>query len=494
MLRRRIPRWSAALTLLAAALLMAASAQARELPDFTDLAKEAGPAVVNISTVRMVKPSNMQFRFHGPQGPQGPGGERGMPGQQSPLEEFFEQFERFFGPQMPQRPRKTRSLGSGFIMSKDGYVVTNNHVVAQAETIEVILRGEEDPVSAEIVGRDPETDLALIKIDVDRDLPVLEFGSSEEADVGEWVVAIGNPFGLDHSVTSGIVSAKGRIIGAGAFDDFIQTDASINPGNSGGPLLNMDGEVIGINTAIVATGQGIGFAVSSDLARDVIQQLRDKGKVARGWLGVTIQPVDEKLAKALGLDEARGALIASVSQGDPAAEAGLQAGDVITAVDGEPIEDSQELVRTIASMKPGQDVSLKVWRKGESMTRQVTLGERDLQRQAEAEQQPSPQPDESRLGLAVKPVGEREARALGMEEARGLLVSGVAPGSPAQEAGLAPGDVILEVNQQTVDTVQAMQQIIRTAAEEDGMLLLLVTRQGRTLFRTLELPQEDAGQ
>jgi serine protease Do len=290
------------------------------LPDFTDLAEQAGKAVVNISTTKNIVSGNEQMRELFKKAPK-----------DSPFRDFFDQF---FGGQDMQ-PRKQTSLGSGFIISQDGYIVTNNHVVAGADAIKVKLLDREKLYDAKIIGRDPETDLALLKINAGSGLPVLSFGDSDATRVGEWVLAIGNPFGLGHTVTAGIISAKGRHIGAGPFDNFLQTDASINPGNSGGPLLNMDSRVVGINTAIVPNGQGIGFATPSTLANKIIQQLKDHKKITRGWLGVSMQELDENTARAVGLKETKGVLVAHVIPGDPAAKGGVKIGDVILKVGGQ---------------------------------------------------------------------------------------------------------------------------------------------------------------
>ncbi|MFO8032244.1 MAG: DegQ family serine endoprotease [Desulfohalobiaceae bacterium] len=444
-----------------------------ELPEFSNLAKDAGPAVVNISTVKVVETSQRLNRFFQPFE------------EKSPLNEFFKEF---FG-EMPQQKRRQNSLGSGFIISQDGYVVTNNHVIARADEIKVTLQGGEDSIPAEVVGRDPETDLALLKIDTDKKLPVLEFGDSEELDVGQWVVAIGNPFGLDHTVTAGIISAKGRVIGAGPYDNFLQTDASINPGNSGGPLLNLEGKVVGINTAIVSSGQGIGFAIPSNMAREVIEQLQEYQKVRRGWLGVTIQDVDKNTAKALGLPKAKGALIASVQEGDPAHEAGLRPGDVIVEVDGEPVRDAGELTRRIGNMQPGQEVEIVFWRKGQERSVQLTLGERDLETARRGEkQEPGPERADF-LGMQVKQVNEEEARSLDLPAVQGLLVTDVEEGSPAAQADVRRGDVILEANGQSVNQTKELQEVLEGDAQDKGVVMLLISRQGQNLFRTIPMPE-----
>ncbi len=449
-----------------------------ELQEFSDLARKAGSAVVNVSTVRTVEGGQRMERFFN----------QIPPGQDNPFKDFFDQFERFFGDQQRQ-PRQQSSLGSGFIISSDGFVVTNNHVIEGADEILVNLRGDEESFEAELVGRDPETDLALLKIEVDRDLPTLSFGDSEKMDIGNWVLAIGNPFGLDHTVTAGIISAKGRVIGSGPYDDFIQTDASINPGNSGGPLLNLDGEVVGINTAIVATGQGIGFAIPSSLAKDVIDQLKRYSKVKRGWLGVTIQNVDENTARALGLGEPKGALVSSVQPGDPADTAGVRTGDVILEINGQPIEDAGDLTRQVGAMDPGERIGMTLWRDNATSEVTVTLGERDLTQTADRPDQEQ-EPQDLALGLQLRPVTEREAEALGMETVRGLLVAGVADGSLAAENDIRPGDVVLEANGKAVDSVNEFRQVLETDAREKGVVMLLLKRRGQNFFVTIPLDEE----
>ena len=436
-----------------------------------DLARKAGPAVVNVtSTKKMKLPDKMKDLLE-------------KHGKGTPFEDFFDKFKDFL-PEGPEgKPREQTSHGSGFIVSKDGYVVTNNHVVEDALGIDVRLRGVETPLKAEVVGRDPETDLALLKIDAGKDLPVLEFGDSEELEIGQWVVAIGNPFGLDHTVTAGIISAKGRAIGAGPYDDFIQTDASINPGNSGGPLLNMDGEVIGINTAIVAGGQGIGFAVPSAMAENIVQQLRKNKEVLRGWLGVTIQSVDENTARALDLDEPRGALVASVIPGEPADRAGIRQGDVILAVNGVRMAGSQELTRAIAGFPPGEEVLLTVWRKAREKKVTVTLGKRELQKQAEKREPEADEPGDV-LGMSLSPLAEDEGEA---GDSRGLAVTSVRDGSPAAQAEIREGDVILQVNQLDVAGIQDLKRAIESEWKNKEVLLFLIRRGDRNIFRTVKI-------
>ncbi len=450
------------------------------LPDFSHLAEETSPAVVNISTVKQVEEPEMGPFF------------RDFPGEGHPFQEFFEQFERFFGEREPS-PREQRSLGSGFIITQEGFVVTNHHVIEGADEIQATFQRDEEEKTfdAEVVGSDPETDLALLKIDTDMTLPTLEFGDSEKMKVGEWVVAIGNPFGLNHTVTAGIVSAKGRVIGAGPYDDFIQTDASINPGNSGGPLLNMDGEVIGINTAIVAAGEGIGFATPSNLAKDIIDQLKAHQKVTRGWLGVTIQDVDEDIARSLGLDEPRGALVADVTPGDPAQEAGLEPGDVIIALNGEPIRDSRDLTRKIGRKAPGTEVQVSFWREGEVREVQATLGERDLDRLAREETEPEPEPEKDdlvdELGMSLRQPTQEEASQLGLSEPRGMLVTDVETRSLAHRADINPGDLIMQANGERVNSLEEFHRVLEEEAKPKQVLMLLINRQGQNIFRTIPL-------
>ncbi len=461
-----------ALAVLVLGLALPALAQAKaSLPEFADLAANAGQAVVNISAVKTAPATNPLQEFL-----------KNQPN--SPFREFFDQF---LG-NMPNQPRKMNSLGSGFVISADGYVATNNHVVAEADQVTVKLQENGKEYPAKIIGRDPETDLALLKIEAGGNLPVLSFGDSDAVRVGEWVMAIGNPFGLGHTVTAGIVSAKGRIIGQGPFDNFIQTDASINPGNSGGPLIDMDGRVIGINTAIIASGQGIGFAIPSKMAADIIDQLKSGKKLQRGWLGVSIQGVDENTAKALGLPDTNGALVAGITPGDPADKAGIKAGDVIRKINDKPVQDTAELLRTIAGMKPGDKATVVIWRQGKESTKRVVLEERG-KGMAAMEKDSSPKSEQAdELGLALRPVTRKdEAKGLGLQKPEGLLVTDVKPGSRAAQADLRPGDVILEVNQTPVNSVSEFQRIVQGDGKERGMIMLLFSRQGRSQFRTVPL-------
>ena len=357
-------------------------------------------------------------------------------------------FEFFGGPNARGKrpPQKQMSRGSGFIISPDGYIVTNYHVVADGDSIQVTLdesNGKTAPLTATVVGTDEDTDLALLKVEAKKDLPFLKFGDSDALLVGEWLLAIGNPFALDHTVTAGILSAKNRNIHAGPFDNFLQTDASINPGNSGGPLLNMKGEVIGINTAIIASGQGIGFAIPSNMAAGIVEQIKSGKKVSRGWIGVTIQDVDENTAKALGLPEATGALIGSVMPDEPAAKGGMKDGDVVLEVNGQKIDDSSALLRAIATEAPGSKVNMVVWRDGERKNITVQLGERNL-KASSGKSGSAVEQDAPSIGLSVRPLTKEEARTANVKPGTGLLIVGVEPGKLADL-------VVLDANPLEVD-------------------------------------------
>jgi len=357
-------------------------------------------------------------------------------------------------------------LGSGVIINREGYILTNNHVVENAKEITVTLYSEKD-YPAEVIGRDKKTDLALIKIDAKEDLAVAPLGDSDRLKVGEWVLAIGNPFGLSETVTAGIVSAKGRVIGAGPYDDFIQTDASINPGNSGGPLFNFLGEAVGINTAIVAAGQGIGFAIPINMAKEVIPQLKEKGRVTRGWLGVTVQRITSQLAKSFGLKEERGALVSQVFKGSPAEKAGIKSGDVILEFDGKKVKEFGELSRIVASTPLGKTIPIKIFREGKMITLQATVAE--LEERAEAAEAPV----QKTLGITVQNLTPEIARALGLEDTTGVVVARVEKGSPADVAGINRGDVMQEVNHQLVEDVDDFYRAMDRAKGQESILLLV---------------------
>ena len=430
---------------------------------FSELAKEASPSVVNISTLKVIK-----------------GRERApMPfGPNDPFREFF---DRFFGDQLPKDFRQ-RSLGSGFIIDKDGLILTNNHVVEKTDEIKVTLADKRE-FKAEIIGRDPKTDLALIRIKADKPLEPLPLGNSEKLDVGDWVIAIGNPFGLGHTVTAGIVSAKFRRLGTGSYDNFIQTDASINPGNSGGPLLNTKGEVVGINSAIFTqTGGsvGIGFAIPINMAKDLLPQLK-KGKVVRGWLGVLIQKITPELKDKLDLKDEKGALVADVVSGGPAEKAGIKRGDVIVSFDGKEIDEMSELPYVVASTPVGKDVNVEVIRKGEMKAIRVEVGE--LKEEGEP---PVVAEAEPNLGLTLKEITPELTRNLRLSETSGLVVVQVDANSSAAEAGVAPGDIILEVDQAPVRTLEEFNKKMSSYSTGDT-ILLLINRRGNTLYITLKI-------
>ncbi len=441
---------------------------------FADIAQKDSPAVVNVSTEKVVKGHDRMREFFGPM-PFGPPG-----GPHDPFRDFF---EKFFG-DIPKN-FKARSLGSGFIIDPKGLMITNNHVIEGADKIKVKLSGGKE-YEAEIKGRDPKTDLALLQIKGPEPFPHLTLGDSDAIRVGDWVVAVGNPFGLGHTVTQGIISAKGRVIGAGPYDNFLQTDAAINPGNSGGPLLNLKGEVVGINTAIVATGQGIGFAIPSNLAKSIIPQLEEKGKVTRGMLGVQVQVVTPELAKSFGLSEAMGALVAEVNPGTPADKAGIKRGDIIIDFNGSPIKHMNELPRLVAATQPGTKATVTVLRDGKEKTFSLTVTELKEERQAMAAGESE---EENSLGLVVESLTSELARRFGLKETKGVVVMRVIPGSSAAEAGLRPGDVILEINSQTLQSVSDYQRHLKRL-QPGAYARLLIKRSGHTLYITMEIPKK----
>jgi len=445
------------------------------LPNFADLAEQLSPSVVNIST--SITPEPAQAPRQRPP--------RGFGGQGDPYHEFWEPFERFFGPMPRQRPQ--RSLGSGFVLNREGLILTNNHVVAGADEIVVQLADERE-YQAELVGRDAKTDIAVIKIKPDEDLQPVTLGNSDTLRVGDWIFAIGNPFGLQHTVTAGIVSAKSRFIGQGSYDDFIQTDAAINPGNSGGPLLNLKGEVVGINSAIYSRSGGnigIGFAIPINLAKELLPQLREKGKVTRGWLGVYIQKVTPEIAESLGLADAHGALVADVMDDTPASNAGVEVGDVIVEFDGHAIKESNDLPAIVARTAVGKTTTLKIIRGEKTQTLPVTIGELEGDEPAE-----TTGPTEE-LGLAVQTLTPEIAESLGIDpDIRGVVVAGVEPGSAADQARLQRGDIILEVNRNTVENDRDFASAVRKIKPEKT-ILLLIRRGNNTIFITLKRPQAE---
>ncbi|MBW2475486.1 MAG: DegQ family serine endoprotease [Deltaproteobacteria bacterium] len=434
-------------------------------PDFVSLAEQLKPAVVNIGTAKTVKPKAPMYP-----GPQGPGGDM--------FEEFFERFFR----NAPQSPHKQRSLGSGFIISQDGYILTNDHVVDGADEIKVKLSDGRE-FAGEIRGLDPKLDLALIKIDAGEDLPVAKLGDSEEIKIGEWVMAIGNPFGLEQTVTVGIVSAKGRVIGAGPYDDFIQTDASINPGNSGGPLFNMQGEVIGINTAIVAQGQGIGFAIPVDMAKQIIPQLRDEGRVTRGWLGVTVQALNKELAESFALDTTHGALVNEVIEDSPADKAGLKRGDIIVEYDGKQVDELNDLPRLVAATPVDETVKVKVFRDGKERTINVKIGRLD---DGEVALAADDEETGGALGLTVANVTPELVERYSLESDQGILITKIDPEGPAAEANLRVGDLVVEADGKEVGSVKEFEELVGKM-KSGKVLRLLIQRRATLLYTTVTL-------
>ena len=443
-----------------------ADSRPNQLPDFVALAKKLKPLVVNISTTQ-VSEGRGSREFSSPFGDEDP---------------FNDFWRRFFGGPAPRGPQRQRSLGSGFIIDGDGSILTNNHVVENAQKIVVKLAADDQEYEAKVIGRDPKTDIAVIKINAKTNLPAATFGDSDRLEVGEWVVAIGNPFGLDSTVTSGIVSAKGRHIGQGPYDNFIQTDASINPGNSGGPLINLRGEVIGINTAIFSrTGgnMGIGFAIPINLAKEVLPQLRGKGKVTRGFLGVLIQKVTPEIAESLGMDKGNGALVANVTKDGPADKAGVKVGDVIIEFDGKEVKDSSDLPIIVARTPVDRRARMKVLRDKKEITLTVSVGElKDEEVVASA-------PEKGELGLTVQRLTPQMAESLGLDKPEGVVVTAIEPGSAADEAGIRRGDVIVEVDRKLIRNLDEYKKAIAAIRKGRGVLFL-VRRGDNTLFLALK--------
>ncbi|UFH48563.1 DegQ family serine endoprotease [Pseudomonas sp. KNUC1026] len=468
------------LSLFAAVLMLGqlSTAHAEALPDFTTLVEQASPAVVNISTTQKLP-------------------DRGVASSQMPdLEGLPPMFREFFERNMPRnrsprgdRQREAQSLGSGFIISPDGYVLTNNHVIQDADEI-VVRLSDRSELKAKLVGTDPRTDVALLKID-GKDLPTVKLGDSDKLKVGEWVLAIGSPFGFDHSVTKGIVSAKGRTLPNDSYVPFIQTDVAINPGNSGGPLFNMNGEVVGINSQIFTRSggfMGLSFAIPIDVALDVADQIKKTGKVNRGWLGVVIQEVNRDLAESFGLDKPAGALVAQVMPDGPAAKAGLQVGDVILSLNGQPISMSADLPHLVGGLKAGAKASLDVVREGKHRTIEATVGalpDEDGDEGASAGPDGEIQRDSNRLGVSVSELTADQKKQLDVQN--GVLIKDVQDG-PAALIGLQPGDVITHLNNQAVTSAKQFTDVAK-ALPKNRSVSMRVVRQGRASFITFKLAQ-----
>ena len=464
----------------------AVSVEAPSIPSFADVVERVSPAVVGVRVRSNVRPASMR-------GDSMPQGFDNLP-ENHPFRRFFEGAPRFenqqdrprrFGERRNRRGEGRRGRergigqGSGFFISDDGYVVTNNHVVENGTAFTVVMNDGTE-LDAELVGTDPRTDLAVLKVDEDREFTYVAFANDDDIRVGDWTIAVGSPFGLGSTVTAGIISARGRNIGAGPYDDFLQVDAAVNRGNSGGPSFNLSGEVVGVNTAIFSPSGGsvgIGFAVSASLAQEVVQDLIDDGAVQRGYLGVRIQPVTEDIAESIGLETARGALVSQAEEGTPAAEAGIEAGDVVREVNGRPVRDPRALSRRIASIDPDEDVELTIFRNGETITRTVTLGELDdgstaAPRPANAE----PSAFEG-LGIEVSP----------NENGEGVVITSVDPDGPAFEKGLREGDVLLEVAGEAISSADEFDSEL-SALAEDGRESALVRVEGANGPRFVALP------
>ena len=442
--------------------------------DFADLTEKLSPTVVNVYTTQTVEVSSPLHQF--------------LPDEM----EIPEPFRRFFGipdapgpgGQAPKREMKRTSLGSGVIVTADGYILTNNHVVEDADEIHVTLFTFEE-YKATVIGRDPKSDVALIKIEPKADLPFATFGNSDQLRVGEWVLAIGNPFGLQQTVTAGIVSAKGRSINNESYGNFIQTDASINPGNSGGPLFNLKGEMVGLNTAIFSrTGGniGIGFAIPVNMAKNVFAQLKEHGQVTRGWLGVMIQQVTADLAENFNLERPIGALVGQVVPDSPAEKAGVKSGDVIISYNGKEISQMSMLPAMVASSDVGEKARLVLIRDGKKQNITVEIGKMDDEAAILAGTETG---TSKKLGITVQEITPKIAESLGIEEAHGLIVNDVDPGSAAAEAGIMRGDILLEINREKVDNIADYKKALQ-AAQEKKSILLLIERDHNTRFVVIE--------
>jgi serine protease Do len=479
-------------------------AVARSAPDsFADLAAKLLPAVVNVSSTQTITAKN------GPNGP-GAGPEIPMFPPGSPFEQFFKDFLNRNrqgqggggGGGDNQPARRAQSLGSGFIVDASGYVVTNNHVIEGADEVSVTLQ-DNTTLKATIIGRDESGDIALLKVKTDKPLATVDFGDSSQSRVGDWVLAIGNPFGLGGTVTAGIVSARGRDIHQGQYDDFIQTDAAINRGNSGGPLFNMDGQVIGINTAIFSPSGGsigIGFSIPSNMAKNIVAQLKEFGHPRRGWLGVKIQQVTPEIAESLGLKDASGAMVAGVTDGGPAEKAKIHGGDIILKFDGQDVKEMHNLPRIVADAVVGKEVPVLLWREGKEVTVQTILAERPADTQLAAADATKPvdttkPTDISGLGLKVAPFSQDLKDKFQLQDGqKGVVITEVAPNTAAADRGLKPGDVIVEVQQGAVASPGDIQAQVDAARKADRkFVLMLIQREGGMQYVPLSISKPPAG-
>lgn len=468
-------KYALSLSALLLALLQPLAAYA-ELPDFITLVEQASPAVVNISTTQKAAPRPASAGV--PQMPD-------LQGLPPMFREFFERMpQRQPGPDQRSQP-EPQSLGSGFIISADGYILTNNHVIADADEI-VVRLADRSELEAKLIGADPRTDVALLKVE-GKDLPTVKLGDSEAIRVGEWVLAIGSPFGFDHSATSGIISAKGRSLPNESYVPFIQTDVAINPGNSGGPLFNLDGEVIGINSQIFTRSggyMGVSFAIPINVAIGVAEQLKKDGKVSRGWLGVMIQEVSKDLAESFGLDKPAGALIAQVLEGGPAAKGGVRVGDVILEVNDQPVDLASDLPHLIGAFKPGEQAKLQILRDGKRELLSMAVGSLPADGEAPAVASADmPSQSDKRLGVAVATLTPEQKKALDIQA--GVMVEAVTDG-PAAMIGLRPGDVITHLNNQRITTTEQFREVVGQLPENRSVSMR-VLRQGRASFITFKL-------
>jgi len=474
-----IPRLKSYLSIVATVLVLgqAVPALAAELPDFTQLVEQASPAVVNISTTQKLP-------------------DRKVSSQMPDLEGLPPMLREFFERGMPQQraprgggQREAQSLGSGFIISPDGYILTNNHVITGADEI-IVRLADRSELKAKLVGTDPRSDVALLKID-GKDLPVLKLGKSQDLKAGQWVVAIGSPFGFDHTVTQGIVSAIGRSLPNENYVPFIQTDVPINPGNSGGPLFNLNGEVVGINSQIYTRSggfMGVSFAIPIDVAMDVSNQLKSGGKVSRGWLGVVIQEVNKDLAESFGLDKPAGALVAQIQDDGPAAKGGLQVGDVILSMNGQPIVMSADLPHLVGALKAGSKAKLEVIREGKRQNVELTVGaipEEGATLDALGNTKPGAERSSNRLGIAVAELTDEQKKTFDLKS--GVVIKEVQDG-PAALIGLQPGDVITHLNNQAIDSTKQFTDIAK-ALPKNRSVSMRVLRQGRASFITFKLAE-----